>query len=894
MYQIRRKIILIVCLLTLGSLWGLLYLHIAYDRKQALAAEVNAAILITAALVISALIIIAAWFLQRYEQRNTENLDRLAEMNRNFVSLLEHTTDFIYFKNRESRFLFCSQTLAQITGHASWRDMVGKHDLEVFPEETARLYNEEELPVFRDGTPLLNKVNPYYDETGRKGWVSTNKWPVFDHTGRVDGIFGISRDVSQQYRQEEILQARLRLIEYSFDHTLDELLTKVLDEAEQLTNSRIGFFHFIEDDGNGLLLQAWSSSTTEKFCKAEGKGQHYPLEMAGVWADCARLKKPVIHNDYPALPTSKDLPEGHAPVLRELTVPLFRDEHLVAIIGVGNKPLNYTDEDIETVISLSDFTWEIVLAKKALDAMLLAKQAAEEANGAKGRFLATMSHEIRTPLNGIIGMSSMLLDTNQNEEQRKYSEIIRTCGKSLLEIINDILEYSRLEAHKVELDLKPFNIRTELHETCLMLQHLAEQRGLSFRFMTALELPEFLIGDAGRLRQVIVNLVGNAIKFTPQGSVELRVATETVSENTLRLQFYITDSGIGIPENQFAIIFEPFSQVSAELVHSSGGTGLGLSICRQLVEMMGGKINVESVLGSGSTFSFSALFRLPASEEEARTQMNIAQRTNFACFSNCRVLVVEDDATNRLYIQAMLIRLGQQYDCVENGLEALKALEEKHYDLVLMDCRMPVLNGFETTALIRAANSTVKNRSIPIIALTANAMKGDREKCLAAGMDEYLAKPFELGDLKELLHRVLPESCWNNSDQTAQGGTVMTMTAKIAPEEKSPILDRMTLEHRLLNDQELIRKFVAMFLSELPKKMTELTESLKSSNQATAERHAHTIKGLAANCGAELLRETALAMEQAAATNDLAAVQALLPELKKRVEQVLEAMGNNS
>lgn len=843
------------------------------------------------ALLVSCLIVTAAWFLRRYDNRSTEVYKELADMNRNFVSLLENTTDFIYFKDKESRFLFCSQTMADITGHSHWREMVGKHDLEVFPEETARIYQAEELQVLQDGGSLLNQVDPYYDEQGRKGWVSTNKWPVRDQDGKVVGTFGISRDISERHRQDEIMLARLRLIEYSFHHSLNQLLIRVLDEAELLTGSQIGFFHFFEEDGNNLLLQAWSTNTLEKLCTAEAKGQHYPLAMAGVWADSARQKRPVIHNDYAALKHRKGLPEGHAPIERELTVPLFRDDRLVAIIGVGNKPADYTLDEIKIITQLADFTWEIVLAKKTMEALNIAKQVAEEANAAKSRFLATMSHELRTPLNGIIGVSSLLLQSELSEDQRKLAETIRSSGRGLQGIITDILEHSRLEAHKIKLDPCLFSLHTELRETCLILQHMAEQRALDFTLSSACDLPENVIGDSGRLRQVIVNLVSNAIKFTPHGKIELLAETENRVNNRVTLKFTITDTGIGIPGEQLSIIFEPFTQVDDSTTRRYGGTGLGLHISKELVELMGGRISVESVVGQGSIFCFTACFELPeqvsvAAYHKQKMDETISSKT----IGNCRILVAEDDTINRLYTKHLLERLGQECHFVENGQETLSALEREEYDLVLMDCRMPVMDGFEATALIRDPESKVRNREIPIVALTANAMTGDREACLAAGMNDYLSKPFELADLEKVLYRVLP----HNGPLPAAGDR--KTAAKESATNTSDLMaitqvfDKNALERRLMYDPELLQKFLTMFLADIPIKLAELVSCLEIGDWQTIERQTHTIKGMAANCGASLLREIAFAMEQAAAKRNFESLRMLLPELERAFNRVEEEM----
>lgn len=895
----RRSIIIGVCLVALIGVWGMLALHLFHDCRQAIAAvESTAAIPARAvdghgvssghtignllvALLFSCLIVVATRLLLRSEWRSSATRAELSELSRSFVTLLEHTTDFICFKDREGRFIYCSQPMARITGHRHWREMIGKHAREVFPEEMARIYEEEEAAVFANGLPLLNRVDPYFDEQGRRGWVNTNKWPLFDEQGQVNGIFGISRTVTEQHRRELIMQARLRLLEYSFSHTLDDLLRKVLDEAELLTDSRIGFFHFFDEDGNNLHLQAWSTATVTPFCSAEAKGQHYPLEKAGVWADCARERRPVIHNDYPALPNGHGLPDGHVPVRRELTVPLVRDDRVVAVIGVGNKPDNYTDDDVAAVTQLADVTWEIVLARRAQDALQEAKQAAEDANVAKSRFLATMSHELRTPLNGIIGMAAVMLETEPQGERRTRLEIIRSCALSLLEIISDVLEFARLEAHKVELEISPFNLATELHESVEMLRYQAEQRGLTLQYHQHAGLPAMLLGDAGRLRQVIVNLVGNAIKFTTTGKIDLTVQPGEVRDGRVRVDVAVADSGIGMSPEQCATIFEPFVQAGDNTGRTHGGAGLGLSICRDLVRMMGGEISVESVPGKGSTFRFSASFALPepGAGQAAAAAATAPDDPIPHVSRRCRILVVEDDGTNRIYIQTLLNRLGHHADLAGNGREALDALAREDYDLVLLDCRMPVMDGFEAIALIRDPASAVRNHRVPVLAITANAMKGDREQCLAAGMDAYLSKPFEFSDFARIVNGMLAVAGCDGHAVRQEEACMRTVA-----------FDRDALERRMLHNPELIRTITGMFLDDVPNRLAGIAASLAAGDMSGLALHAHTIKGLAATCGAGCLQESAVAVERAATAGNLEEVQRLVVELERRYRLVGEAM----
>ena len=360
---------------------------------------------------------------------------------------------------------------------------------------------------------------------------------------------------------------------------------------------------------------------------------------------------------------------------------------------------------------------------------------------------------------------------------------------------------------------------------------------------------------------------------------------ESRQDDSVTITFRVSDTGIGIPHEHLEQIFEPFTQVDDSTTRNFGGTGLGLNICRQLVEMMGGRITVESVVGKGSVFSFSLSFAVAEQNDVPSRCQTISMDRQPSCPSR-RILVVEDDAVNRLYIQALLARLGQQCDLAENGLEALQALEEQDYDLVLMDCRMPVMDGFEAVARIRDPASKVRNHRIPVVALTANAMTGDREVCLAAGMDDYLSKPFELQQLAEILDRTLPEECRTGTAATDKKGEYMQSVV----EETSVIFDRQGLERRLLNDPELFGKFTQMFLDDIPLKLADLATALETGDQDTVVRVAHTVKGLAANSGAQLLRDTAFAMEQAAVNGNLEAARILLPELERRFRQVETVM----
>ncbi len=680
---------------------------------------------------------------------------------------------------------------------------------------------------------------------------------MVDENGKPIKMFGTAQDVTERVQEEEMQKLSVAATQ-SYNSVI------IADSNGKIEWVNEGFTAL-----TGYSLEEVKSTHGEILRKGSETGLS---TSASMYAAVMREKKPFTYENKNY---SKDGSEYW--VITTLTPVLDRNGDVERIIAIESDITlrKRMEEDLVRANKIAEHS--LVKRSRALDELMKAKKQLEESMHVKEQFLANMSHEIRTPMNAIVGFTELLLKTELSQDQGQYIEAIKTSGENLLVIINDILDFSKIQSGKIPFEQIPFRLSQVMGLiTEMMLPRSMEKK---IRLVTVIDkkIPDRLIGDPTRLNQILLNLIGNSIKFTEKGEVKISVSLLSRQEEETALEFSVSDTGIGIHQDKLSKIFEAFTQESSETTRRYGGTGLGLAIVKQLVEMQGGKISVKSTPGVGSVFSFSFKFRIDERpEKETKPALEKAEILQEEKLKGLNVLLVEDNLLNQMLAKKVLTDWSWNVDVAENGSVAVEKVRQKNYDIVLMDIQLPEIDGYEATLQIRNKLPEPKNR-VPIMAMTAHAINSEEEKCYSVGMNGYISKPFNQQHLYSKIVSVVKQAAGRNNSQKNNLGH----NGSPAKTSAMKHTDLSYLRQLSNGNDKFVSDMLAIFLQQTPESVTSLEKHLQARDWKALRAAAHKMKPSISFVGIKELEADIRALEDAAASEtDLEKIPALVSRIR--------------
>ncbi len=811
----------------------------------------------------------------------------LAAGKERFEQLAEQSRTIHWEVDADGLYTYVSDVVQSVLGYRS-EELTGKmYFYDLHPEDGREEFKASAMAVVENQKPFAGMKNIIQAKDGRIMWMSTNGLPLVNDDGILIGYRGSDTDITERKQADD----QLRENEIRIKTILEQVQAGVVIVAED--THEIIFANTAAASLAQMSADEMIGKTCHEYiCPAE-KGKCPISDMGQMMNNCETVLLRADGEKVKILKTVKLFDLDGRMCLMETFVDITnikeaekqRDENIAELQQAKEAALSMMEEAEASRTEAEEVNEQLLEATARANDM--ATEAAM-ANIAKSEFLANMSHEIRTPMNAIMGFSDLLVEEALNDEQKDYVNTIRASGKGLLTIINDILDYSKIEAGNMDIEMIRCSLDEVLGTIDDMLGGKATEKGLNFQIVHRTALPAIILADPTRLGQCLINLVSNAIKFTRSGYVHINVSQQGIEGKRL-IRFDVEDTGIGIPVAKLESVFDSFSQADGSTTRKFGGTGLGLTITRQLAELMGGEVFVKSEVDKGSIFTLMIPAGLDVSEQpqlRKEHMKNITRQVKPTAIETYlgRILVAEDAPANQKLLRILLGKAGIDPVIVDDGRQAVEAATGESFDLIFMDMQMPVMNGYEATEALRT-----QGNDTTIVALTANAMEGDKEKCLMCGCDDYLSKPVGQDELNEVLAKYL-SGATHQSNQTAQTESEpspqdVTVATNSASTDKT-IIDWQELMS-ICDDEEIIIELAEALCFDTPPSMEKVLAAIRGKDFASLELYAHRMKGSMATIGAPTVSEVAARMEQAGKDEDLKTAESLIEQLQTEVDSLL-------